>query len=331
MNGHGLVLQIDSDGEIPRFQQLIDQIHRAITDGSLQPGELLPSVNLICEQTCLARGTIVKAYEELKRRGLVISVKNKGYYVARTNLRVMLLLDTFRPFKHMIYDQLRAQLPEGAEVNLYFHHYNLALMEEIILSTSFRYSVYIIMAFDDPGIGALLSKLPADRLLVFDWYNEHWGDFARLTQDFEKSFYQSLERIAVRLITYDEFQFVCPASTNHPLVAHDVFNRFCRNHEIDGRITLKPEYSEKSSAFLVVDDRHLIEVVKYGRSHGLRFGKEIGVISYNDYPMKEVLEGGITVISADSSHIAGRMAHFIHSREKIREMVEAGLILRKSI
>ena len=113
-------IRIKPDSSVPKFQQLVDLIVDAVAHGELSPGDILPSVNHIYYETGLARGTIVKALDELKRRGIVESVPNKGYFVARDNPRVLLLLDTLRPFKQGIYDGIRENLPENVELNMYF-------------------------------------------------------------------------------------------------------------------------------------------------------------------------------------------------------------------
>lgn len=40
-------------------------------------------------------------------------------------------------------------------------------------------------------------------------------------------------------------------------------------------------------------------MIKLAKKKGYELGKEIGLISYNDTAVKEILEGGITVISTD--------------------------------
>jgi len=57
----------------------------------------------------------------------------------------------------------------------------------------------------------------------------------------------------------------------------------------------------------------------------------VGVISFNDYPMKEVLEGGISVISPDFQEMAKQIAYGINKRKKIRSLVPPRVILRNSL
>ncbi|MEA1877925.1 MAG: GntR family transcriptional regulator [Bacteroidota bacterium] len=324
-------VRIESDSSVPKFQQLIDLVVNAVSTGLLSPGDILPSVNHIFQDTGLARGTIVKALDELKRRGIVESVPNKGYFVARTNPRVLLLLDTLRPFKQVIYDGIRENLPDNVELNMYFHHYNIQLMEEILLGAAGQYSAFIIMGFEHPDIPAILAKLDPNKVLVFDYLNPLWGDYSSVVQEFEDSLYGNLNAAITLIKKYDSLIFVCPDSANHPPEAKLAFKAFCKDHGIHGVIRDEPGNSIKGNAFLVVDDKHLIELVKRTRESGLKTGTDVGIISFNDYPMKEVLEGGITVISPDFLEMARQIAYGIKKRKKLSSLVPPQVILRNSL
>lgn len=324
-------LQIQADSSVPKFQQLVDLIVDAVSDDRLSPGDILPSVNHIYYETGLARGTIVKALDELKRRGIVESVPNKGYFVARENPRVLLLLDTLRPFKQVIYDGIRTNLPENVEVNMYFHHYNIKLLEEILNSAAGRYSAYIIMAWEHPEIKAILSKVDPNKVLIFDHVNPEWGDFSYVVQEFEKSLFKNLLKSLPEIRKYKSISFVCPDSANHPSVAKNAFNEFCKKNRVKGMVCDDLSQDIHGKAFLVVDDKHLIELVKRTREQGLKTGQDVGIISFNDYAMKEVLEGGITVISPDFEMMAKLMATSIRKREKIRSLVEPKVLMRNSL
>lgn len=324
-------IRIKADSSVPKFQQLVDLIVDAVAHGELSPGDILPSVNHIYYETGLARGTIVKALDELKRRGIVESVPNKGYFVARDNPRVLLLLDTLRPFKQGIYDGIRENLPDNVELNMYFHHYNIKLMEEILQNASGRYTAYIIMAWEHQDMSGILAKLDANKVVIFDYMDTSWGDYSYVIQDFEKSLYDNLAQSVERIRKYQSFSFVCPDSANHPPEAKSAFRKFCREYGINGQVCHEPGETIKGKAFLVVDDKHLIELVKRARREDLKTGLEVGLISFNDYPMKEVLEGGITVISPDFAKMTKLIANSIKKREKIRSLVEPQILMRNSL
>jgi len=319
------------EGSVPKFQQLIDYFLDAISNGQLSQGDVLPSVNHIYSETGLARGTIVKALDELKKRGMIESVPNKGYFVAREKPRVMLLLDTMRPFKQVIYEGLRQNLSDQVEVNMFFHHYNIRLMEEIINSSLGKYSSYIIMTFNHPHIPKLLKKMDPKKLLVFDWWSDKWGDYSYLAQDFSGSVSKNLVKIRKELGHYNALDFICPDYANHPPETKKAFLQFCRENGFKGTVSYDITGDIKGKIFLVVDDQHLIQIVKTAREKGYKVGHDVGLISFNDYPMKEVLEGGITVISPNYYDFAKTMADYVKNSDGIRNLVVPNLILRSSI
>ena len=65
--------------------------------------------------------------------------------------------------------------------------------------------------------------------------------------------------------------------------------------------------------------------------NGFEPGREVGVISYNDTPMKEITGGGITVISTDFGLMGENAAAFVTSRQSVTEILPTRLILRKTL
>lgn len=62
--------------------QLVDQVQHAIEVGSLEAGDRLPTVRALAKELTVAPNTIVKAYNELQRAGLIESRPGVGTVVA---------------------------------------------------------------------------------------------------------------------------------------------------------------------------------------------------------------------------------------------------------
>jgi len=58
---------------------------------------------------------------------------------------------------------------------------------------------------------------------------------------------------------------------------------------------------------------------------------EIGIISYNDTLLKEIVEGGITTISTDFNAMGKRLAEMILNNENLKIENPNRLIVRRSI
>ncbi len=69
---------VDKNSNALKFQQLVDAIIDSISQSQLKQGDMLPSVNQIMKECQLSRDTVFKAYAELKKRGAVESVPNRG-------------------------------------------------------------------------------------------------------------------------------------------------------------------------------------------------------------------------------------------------------------
>lgn len=75
-------IDVDPRGGVPIYLQIVDQVRHALDVGGLRPGERLPTVRQLAGELAIAPNTIVKAYNELQRGGLVVSRPGVGTVVA---------------------------------------------------------------------------------------------------------------------------------------------------------------------------------------------------------------------------------------------------------
>lgn len=76
-----LDFRIDTNLDIPIYQQLVDTIRFAARKETLLPGQKLPTVQELSQKLGIARGTIKRAYDELERMGLVEKVQGRGTFL----------------------------------------------------------------------------------------------------------------------------------------------------------------------------------------------------------------------------------------------------------
>ena len=111
------------------------------------------------------------------------------------------------------------------------------------------------------------------------------------------------------------------------------FKRFGREHGVP--CVVAENYSDQliwpGEAYLLFADRDLIRFIKHVDRKGWQLGQEVGLISYDDTPMKEILKGGITVISTDFAEMGRTAGRLIAERQKTRIANPGGLILRSSL
>jgi len=77
------MFRVNPSSSQPIYLQLMQQIRHAIESGVLQPDDVLPGVRTLAEQLVVSPNTVVKAYSELERDGLLELRQGAGAFVAR--------------------------------------------------------------------------------------------------------------------------------------------------------------------------------------------------------------------------------------------------------
>ncbi len=334
-NGH-MPINIDintQDGCQPKFKQLAEAVKDGIANGRLKHGEALPSVSVLCSEYGLARDTVFKAYSNLKEQGIISSHPGKGYFVSDRTKRIFVFLDTFKAYKEVLYDGLFRHLPHNVIVDVNFHHYNPNLFKKLIDESVGKYGKYIVMPFLGEQVRSAMQKLPQDKLLVIDW-NLYTNESSNAVyQDFDRALSDGLEQILDKIEQYDEFRMLYPSFTYHPHQSVDCFVRFCRRHGIRHEVETDPDALNVKSgtAYFSVSDRMLAKLLHQARAMHLTVGKDVGIVSYNETPMKEFIANGITVFSTDFEQMGRMAAQFVVRDEPLRLCVPSRMIIRNSI
>jgi DNA-binding LacI/PurR family transcriptional regulator len=87
----------------------------------------------------------------------------------------------------------------------------------------------------------------------------------------------------------------------------------------------------KNEVYIVIEEPDLVALIKSCQAKGLKIGKDVGIISYNDTPIKEILSDGITVISTDHHKMGETAARIILENRKEKIKNPFVLIKRKSL
>ncbi len=77
------MLTINPSGNTPIYQQIIDQIREKVLIGLLRPGDKLPSVRELATMITINPNTIQKAYQELERQKIIVTVRGRGTFVSQ--------------------------------------------------------------------------------------------------------------------------------------------------------------------------------------------------------------------------------------------------------
>ena len=79
-----LHFQIDPHSGVPVYKQLMDQIKYYVASGILAANDTLPSIREMARALSVNPSTIVKAYGELGREGIIVNRQGKGAFIAET-------------------------------------------------------------------------------------------------------------------------------------------------------------------------------------------------------------------------------------------------------
>jgi GntR family transcriptional regulator len=75
---------LDNHSGVAPYLQLVQQVKQALRLGILAVGDQLPTVREVVGQIAINPNTVLKAYRELEREGLVASKPGQGTFVQRT-------------------------------------------------------------------------------------------------------------------------------------------------------------------------------------------------------------------------------------------------------
>ena len=75
-------VHLDGKDSRPIYVQIMDEIRRALVRGTLRPEEPLPSVRELAAELVVNPRTVMQAYQELEREGVVYVRRGQGTFVA---------------------------------------------------------------------------------------------------------------------------------------------------------------------------------------------------------------------------------------------------------
>ena len=96
--------RIDAAGREPIFRQIAEQVREGVARGLLAPHQQLPSSRELARTLVINPNTVVHAYAELERHGILYSRPGLGVFIAESNSeltksarrnRVLEILDRF--------------------------------------------------------------------------------------------------------------------------------------------------------------------------------------------------------------------------------------------
>ncbi len=131
---------------------------------------------------------------------------------------------------------------------------------------------------------------------------------------------------------YKQFDIVFNSDIQ-PKGIFDGFTSFCEDNYIAFNIVSPKDQIivAKDTLYLTLDDATLITIVKQAKQNQFQIAKDIGIIAYNDSPLKEIIADGITSISTDFFEMGKTLAEIILLGKKRIVENKISVTLRNSI
>lgn len=341
-------ISIEEDSKIPKYLQIVDSVIHNISIGNITAGDKIPSINALSVEYYLSRDTVARAYNILKERKIITSIQGKGNYIAKTKLisklNVLFFVNKLSNYKLKIFNSFRESLGPDSHADLQVYHCDESLFIELIKKYKSAYDYYVIMPhFKSENLGhvsitekvkKVIDTIPKEKLVILDNdKHEIKGDVSEVYQDFENDIYNALQTGYDKVSQYERITLVYPGKSLYPYpkrILHG-FRKFCVHYDLNYEIINEVDENrelKKGDLYITIQEDDLVNLMNNVRSNNFVLGEDMGIISYNDTPLKALL--GITVISTDFQIMGEMTANMILNNEHTKRKTPFNFIDRKS-
>jgi DNA-binding transcriptional regulator YhcF (GntR family) len=318
-----LELRFRDRQRVPKYQHIIDAVRHKIRSGELKKGDRVPSINALCKRYQLSQDTVLMAYNELKARGTLTSHVGKGYFVqsdrADTGHRVFLLFDKLTAYKEALYESFKDALAGRGMEQIFFHHDNPEIFHRLLEMARGEYTDYVIMPIEDDSCQRAMEQLPGGRVYLLDQgKTTYGGQYPGVWQDFERDMVGVLQENEDSVCRYSRVILLTGRQGVARRAIAKGFREYCHRSGREPVVALAAPLIEirQGDLIIAIDDKDLEYLVRFAAENGLEPGRDLGIISYNETPLKGIAGPGITTISTDFASMGKSMAEMIVSGKK---------------
>lgn len=334
-------INIDEYAATPKYIQLKNSILSAIEAGYVNKDDILPSICDISNELEVSKDTVEKAYGNLKKIGVLGSIPGKGYFIMNTDFRqkskTCLLFNKISSYKKMIYDSFVATVGEGMSTDLCIYNNDFTQFKNFLVNRKDKYSHFVIMPnfIEDAELATeLINTIPKHKLVILSKMMPGIkGDYAAVYEDFECDIYNALERAMPELSKYHTIKLVFPNESYYPREIIKGFIKVCQQYAFKYSIVpdMEKEPINEGEVYVLLKEDDLVTFVEKMKLVDFKIGKQVGLISYNETPIKRIILNGVSTISTDFTGMGKIAAELIlrESREHIK--VPFHLTLRSSV
>lgn len=334
-------LTIDFYSATPRYIQLANCIVKAITAGKVRQNDMLPSINELSAEFEISRDTVEKCFKYLKKKGIVGSVAGKGYFIqsieVKEQYKVFMLFNKLSLHKKIIYDAFAEAMGTHALIDLYIYHNDFDLFTRLIQNRKADYTHYVVIPYYTKGeenTAEVLQSLPANKLIILDKLVPGFGGACGAVYErFDTDLYNALENALPQLQKYHTLHLLFPEDTYHPQEILRGFKLFCRHYTFTYEVITHISELQIAPGHVYINlmEDDLVVLIEKIMAQQLEVGRQVGVISYNETPLKKIILNGITTISTDFAQMGQTAAQLVKTSSTDRIANPFRLTLRASL
>jgi DNA-binding transcriptional regulator YhcF (GntR family) len=338
-------ISIDLNSQTPIYKQLVKTIQDHINDRSYKEGDLIPSMNELSNELNISKETVKKAYSVLREMNVIDSSQGKGFYVSNGNgdkIKTLLLFDKISTYKNTLFNSFAETIGDRAGITIHLHNQDINLLEFFINENLDNFDYYIITPHFplkqdiQKRVLRILKKIPNRKLILLDHNMEKLtGNYGSVYQDFEEDIYNGLSKAVNSLRKYDKLKVISMKGSLYAPMLERGIMRFSNENQLKVKLynSIDINKIQKHDSFLLLNgqlDYELIELLNAARAKGLKIGEDIGVISYNESPINEIILEGLTVFSTDFKQMGELTAKMILDKSLKKVKCDFKLIERKT-
>ncbi len=334
---------INSSGGIPVYKQLVRQFESKIKSGKLADGAIVPSMNELAGELGISRETVKKVYSILRDRGYLEPHQGKGFYVKASHesrrTTVLILIDKMSIFRQTMLNAFLQDVGNHVEPTIIIHNQNLDLYEYYLDLNLDQFDYYIVTPHfprDEQSQRRMLkltSRIPNRKMIVLDVLPKNLrGNFGAVYQDFENDAYDALKDGLPKLKRSARLRVITLPTSMYGSSIRKAVQRFCEENDIGVEYyQTPPKEIYHGDTFLVLNsqlDTGISDLADNIRDSGMRIGKDVFIIAYNEFPINRVVLGGLTTISADFESMGQLAAQMIMKKKMFKRKCDFGMIKR---
>ncbi|MET0244507.1 MAG: GntR family transcriptional regulator [Flavitalea sp.] len=334
-------ISVDHISAVPKYLQLADAIVSNVKSGKFGKGMLMPSINILSDELDISRPTTQKAYKHLQQSKVMDSVPGKCYFItgniSKSPLRIALFFNKLSAHKKIIYDAFIQTTGADVDVDLFIYNNDFFTFKNLLEPRLRDYSHYVIIPHfldNSEGAARIINRIPKHKLVLLDKHVEGvTGEFGSVYEHFENDIYSALAGAGKLVEKYNTIKIVFPESSYFPVEILKGFNLFCKEKKLSRLVIndLEEDKTKKGDLYITLIETDLVLLVERMVNMNFVLGKDAGIISYNETPIKKIIREGITTISTDFQKMGEEAAKLILNNSTAKVRVPFSMIRRASL